>query len=134
MRRKERKRLHMLELKRRRVIRKRLYEEQDAAAAAKKAEIEETKRRQLERQQKQLALSSVPEKKMKRTKKSPPIVEVKEPEPEVVVPLYFTRMRSKGWYDVIDADGNVMNKAAMRLSVAEAKIKKYEELTDGANS
>ena len=43
-----------------------------------------------------------------------------EPEP-ATEPEYYTRIRARGWYDVIGPDGNAVNKAAMRLDEAEAK-------------
>jgi hypothetical protein len=58
----------------------------------------------------------------------PVIEEESDPEP-AQEPEYYTRIRTRGWYDVIGPDGTAVNDAAMRLNDAEAKAK---ELNNGA--
>ena len=53
-------------------------------------------------------------------------LEMEEIEP--IQKFYYTRIRTRGWFDVIGPDDKPISKAALRLPEAEAKAK---ELNDG---
>ena len=58
--------------------------------------------------------------------------EPKDLGPEAITePLYFTRQRSKGWFEVVGLEGVIVSKSAMRLINAEKLAK---DLNHGVNS
>ena len=57
-----------------------------------------------------------------------------EPEMEETEPtqkLYYTRIRTRGWFDVIGPGGDQINDAAKRLPEAEAMAKELNDGLDG---
>ena len=58
----------------------------------------------------------------------PPVAVIEEEPEPAEEPVYYTRIRARGWYDVIGPDGKPVNDSGMRLEQAEAKAK---ELNNG---